>query len=208
MMMAREQRRSKEARPTDTRHRLLIGARAVVARDGLSGATSRGIADAAEVNLAAITYHFGSKDELITVALVDEVRRLADPVLAVLGDGDADPAQRLLTAVSVLETTFDARRDDVPLFLAAVAGAASAPGLARDLAALWSELRTRLAAEIRELRSAALVPTWVEPDAMAGLVLTVISGVAVAAVIDPDGPDHRAVGGQLASLLLASREST
>jgi AcrR family transcriptional regulator len=179
----------------------------VVARDGLGSTTSRGIADAAEVNLAAITYHFGSKDELIAAALVDEVRRLAEPVLAVLGD-DTDPASRLLTAVTMLESSFERRRADVPLFLAAVSGAANSPALARDFAALWSELRTRLAAEVAELRAASLVPGWVEPDAMAALVLTVISGVAVAAIVDPDGPDHRAVGGQLASLLLASREST
>jgi AcrR family transcriptional regulator len=202
-----EQRRSKDARPTETRERLLAGARTVVARDGLGSTTSRGIADAAEVNLAAITYHFGSKDELIAAALVDEVRRLAEPVLAVLGD-DTDPASRLLTAVTMLESSFERRRADVPLFLAAVSGATNSPALARDFAALWSELRTRLAAEVAELRAASLVPGWVEPDAMAALVLTVISGVAVAAVVDPDGPDHRAVGGQLASLLLASREST
>jgi AcrR family transcriptional regulator len=202
-----EQRRSKDARPTETRERLLAGARTVVARDGLDSTTSRGIADAAEVNLAAITYHFGSKDELIAAALVDEVRRLAEPVLAVLGD-DTDPASRLLTAVTMLESSFERRRADVPIFLAAVSGAANSPALARDFAALWSELRTRLAAEVAELRAASLVPGWVEPDAMAALVLTVISGVAVAAIVDPDGPDHRAVGGQLASLLLASREST
>jgi AcrR family transcriptional regulator len=202
-----EQRRSKGARPTETRERLLAGARTVVARDGLGSTTSRAIADAAEVNLAAITYHFGSKDELIAAALVDEVRRLAEPVLAVLGD-DTDPASRLLTAVTMLESSFERRRADVPLFLAAVSGAANSPALARDFAALWSELRTRLAAEVAELRAASLVPGWVEPDAMAALVLTVISGVAVAAIVDPDGPDHRAVGGQLASLLLASREST
>jgi AcrR family transcriptional regulator len=204
--MNTDQRRSKDVRPTETRARLLAGARAVVARDGLGGTTSRAIAEAADVNLAAITYHFGSKDELIVVALVEEVRRLAEPVLAVLGD-DTDPARRLLAAVSMLEASFERRRDHVPIFLAAVSGAASRPGLAHDLAALWSELRHRLASEITDLRTASMVPAWVEPDAMAALVLTVISGVAVASVVDPDGPDHRAVGGQLASLLLASRES-
>jgi hypothetical protein len=39
---------------------------------------------------------------------------------------------------------------------------------------------------------------------MAALILTVVNGVVVASVVDPTGPDHRAIGGQFLRLLLSA----
>jgi AcrR family transcriptional regulator len=51
------------------REDLLAGARRVILEKGVAGATARDIAGAAGVSLAAIGYHFGSKERLITEAL-------------------------------------------------------------------------------------------------------------------------------------------
>ncbi len=49
----------------DTRERILSAARECLLADGYSSMTTRRVADAADVALSQIHYHFGSKDELI-----------------------------------------------------------------------------------------------------------------------------------------------
>lgn len=53
------------------REDLLSGARKAVLERGLAKVTARDIATAAGVSLAAIGYHFGSKDQLVTQALTE-----------------------------------------------------------------------------------------------------------------------------------------
>ena len=53
------------------REDLLAGARRVIEERGVAKATARDIAAEAGVSLAAIGYHFGSKEQLITEALID-----------------------------------------------------------------------------------------------------------------------------------------
>jgi AcrR family transcriptional regulator len=53
------------------REDLLAGARKVIEERGVAKATARDIATEAGVSLAAIGYHFGSKEQLITEALID-----------------------------------------------------------------------------------------------------------------------------------------
>lgn len=53
------------------REDLLAGARQVIAERGVAKATARDIAAAAGVSLAAIGYHFGSKERLLTEALIE-----------------------------------------------------------------------------------------------------------------------------------------
>ncbi|KAF2420045.1 TetR/AcrR family transcriptional regulator [Microbacterium sp. B35-30] len=55
------------------REDLLAGARQVILERGVAKATARDIATAAGVSLAAIGYHFGSKDELVTAALMESL---------------------------------------------------------------------------------------------------------------------------------------
>ena len=48
-----------------TKERLLRAAEALIAREGFAGASMRGVTELAQVNLAAVNYHFGSKENLI-----------------------------------------------------------------------------------------------------------------------------------------------
>jgi AcrR family transcriptional regulator len=52
-----------------TRARLLTAAREVFSRNGFQGATVREICRRADANVAAVNYHFGSKDGLLAEAL-------------------------------------------------------------------------------------------------------------------------------------------
>jgi AcrR family transcriptional regulator len=58
-----------EAVTEQTRQRLLETAREVFAECGFQGATVREICRRAEANVAAVNYHFGSKDGLLSEAL-------------------------------------------------------------------------------------------------------------------------------------------
>jgi AcrR family transcriptional regulator len=77
--------RARRDRGTETRDRLIEAAIDVFGRHGYEGATTRQIAKAADANLAAIVYHFGSKEALyLAVAehLVGEINARMGPVLA------------------------------------------------------------------------------------------------------------------------------
>ncbi len=55
--------------PRETRDRLLDAAEAMIARFGVNGASIRDITAAAKVNVASISYHFGSKEGLIAALM-------------------------------------------------------------------------------------------------------------------------------------------
>jgi AcrR family transcriptional regulator len=187
----------------ETRERLIGATRAAIRELGLPAVTAREIVGRASANLAAIPYHFGTKDALVAEALVAEARELLAPVWAVLGS-DRPAAERSAAAVGLLNDLFEASRAQVPVYLAALATSPHAADVQRGLGDLWEQLRTRLAADIAEQLAAGLIPAWVDPVPMAALILTVVNGVVVASVVDPTGPDHRAIGGQFLRLLLSA----
>ena len=197
------QRRSKDRRDTGTRERLVTATQDCLRARGLAETSSRAITEEAGANLAAITYHFGSKERLVAVALASELQQWTQPVLELL-DTPGDPAARLLGAVSALNTTFDEQRERLPALLEVFVHAARDPDLDNPVATTWRALRDRVAAVIDELRASALVPEWVAPDPMAALILAVAAGTVVTVTVEPDGIDHRAIATQFAALLLAA----
>ncbi|MEW5773308.1 MAG: CerR family C-terminal domain-containing protein [Thermodesulfobacteriota bacterium] len=58
--------------------RLLEAGRRIFARDGLVGARTRDICALAQANVAAVNYHFGSKEHLYIQVLTEHVRRIRD----------------------------------------------------------------------------------------------------------------------------------
>jgi len=73
------------------REDLLAGARRAILERGVAKVTARDIATEAGVSLAAIGYHFGSKDELVTAALLESV-----------GDGIGDGMEAIVADVATL----------------------------------------------------------------------------------------------------------
>lgn len=188
---------------TDTRDELVRATREAIRDVGMSRTTAREITGRASANLAAIPYHFGSKDALVTEALVAEARELVAPVLDLLADDRPGP-ERAAEAAALLEDLFESSRDRIPVYLAALAAAPHVPAVRDGLAGLWTELRARLTDDIDRQLADGRLPPWVSPPAMAALIVGVVNGVVIAAVADPDGPDHRAVAAQFLMLLLAA----
>jgi AcrR family transcriptional regulator len=190
---------------TDTPTALRAAARRCIGRRGLAATTSRDIAREAEANLAAITYHFGSKDELVAQALLEGFRSWLAPTVAVL-TGDGDPAARTVAAIQTLLTTFDAHRDEAAAYLQALAHAPVADPLREGITELWGELRLLLASDIRALRASGELGAWVDPDVMAAVLVAVANGFVVHATVEPDGPSLPALASQFGSLMLAARQ--
>lgn len=66
--------------------------------------TARAIAEASGANIASITYHFGSKDTLVTEAAIEGLDRWLADIDARLGEvAGQSPAARFRSAVGVLE---------------------------------------------------------------------------------------------------------
>lgn len=193
-----------ETAETDTRKRLLDGTLQCLKERGLAGTTSREIARLSGVNLAGITYHFGSKDDLVAEALLEAIRGWLEPALGILR-GDADPVTRMVGAVQALQTSFDQAQDMLPVYLEALVHAPRREALRRAVTVLFDELRTFLRAEIEGLTRSGFLPDWVDPESMATLLIASADGLALHAAIDPKAVDPDAVGNQVVQLLLSAR---
>lgn len=192
-------------RGVDTRRRLLDAAVALVRERGAAALTSREIARTAGVNLQAITYHFGSKDELVAQALAGLVSERVAPIRAAL-DGDGDPAERLFVALRDIEGAFTTARADLAAYAGAVALSSSNPPLAAALNELHEELVGYLAALMTEMQTNGYIQSWVRPRAMAELLVSIGNGVAMRSLYGE--PDVEGVLEQVALLLLAARDQS
>jgi AcrR family transcriptional regulator len=105
-------RRARHDRGAETRQRLVEAALDVFGRYGFEGATTRQIAKEAKANLAAIVYHFGSKEALhLAVAeyIVGRIAVLVGPSLAAAGAPEAlaTPATARAALFRLLEAYAD-----------------------------------------------------------------------------------------------------
>lgn len=78
-----------------TRERILGVAETLFARHGFAGASLRQVTAAAKVNLAAVNYHFGSKESLIEEVFRRRLDELNRHRLAALANISADPNHQL-----------------------------------------------------------------------------------------------------------------
>lgn len=78
-----------------TKERILGVAEALFARHGFAGASLRQVTAAANVNLAAVNYHFGSKESLIEEVFRRRLDELNRHRLAALAAIEANPSRTL-----------------------------------------------------------------------------------------------------------------
>jgi AcrR family transcriptional regulator len=173
----------------------------------MAAASSRAITAQAGANLGAITYHFGSKEQLLADAFVDAIRRLVDPALEALHREGADPITRVLQAIARLQQSLAESAEDAPAYLEILIQSRRMPALRDQVGELFSELRTVLAAPMAEQQADGFLPSWVEPQPMAALLLAVALGVVVETTVDPKGPKEAAIANQFAHLLVAGRQA-
>lgn len=141
--------------------------------------TARAIADESGANLASITYHFGSKDELVTEAVIlgldrwlVEIARRLDEMAAVA------PEERFRAAIGVVEEGRRAHEGLARNFLGALAKAQHDERVRALLAEGFRRTRDEVAAVLGLGRDA------VGRDA-AGLAHALFNGLLFQSLIDP-----------------------
>ena len=142
--------------------------------------TARVIAAESGANLASIAYHFGSKDDLVTEAVIEGLDRwLAEIEQALAGVAEHDPAMRFTRAGEAIEAT---RRRHLGLarnFLGALAKAQHDPRLAKLLAEGFRHTRPNVAVLL------GLGDDQAGLDA-AGLVHSLFTGLLFQQLLDPE----------------------
>lgn len=141
--------------------------------------TARAIAQESGANLASINYHFGSKDNLVTEAVIEGLDRWLDEVAAGLRDLETQaPAERYRRAAEVIETTRGRHTGLARNFVGALAKAQHDPRIREMLAEGFDRTRPSVASLL------ALGDDRAGRDA-AGLVLALFYGLLLQVLLDP-----------------------
>ncbi len=145
-----------DARGRETRERILDTAEALFAREGVTAVTLRSIAAAAEVNVAAVNYYFGSKEKLFDEMFLRRIAPLNDERLARLEAAQAaapggNPSLAAIVEAYVLpaaETTAPNARAIVAQY--SLGRILAMPGANRMLVRHYDRLRTAYVAALEQ----------------------------------------------------------
>lgn len=141
--------------------------------------TARAIAEESGANLASIAYHFGSKEDLVTEAVIAGLDRWLEEIAAGLGEvASLGPAERIGRAAEVIEATRRRHAGLARNFVGALARAQHDPRVRELLAAGFRHTRPNVAALL------GLGPDQAGEDA-AGLVHSMFTGLLFQVLLDP-----------------------
>jgi AcrR family transcriptional regulator len=141
--------------------------------------TARVIAEESGANLASIAYHFGSKDNLVTTAVIEGLDRWLADIAARLAEVSATtPADRYRQATTAVETSRTRHTGLARTFITALAKAQHDPHVRALLAAGFHRTRPAIAELL------GLGPDQPGVDA-AALVLAQFNGLLFQTLLDP-----------------------
>jgi len=179
------------------REKLLEGAKECLYQKGFARTTARDLVAASGTNLASIGYHFGSKEALLTEAMLEELRRWGEELIAVLpGTEENDPLGRLEAMWTRLVQSFTDHRGLWFATFEAFVEAERSPELHEALAAGYELARPWMATlltgeppdEVNE-RAARTIGSF---------LLALQAGLAAQWLLDPDNsPSGRDVAAAL-----------
>ena len=84
------------------RERILDAVLDLIARDGSAGATYRSVAEAADVPMGSMTYHFPTRDDMLLAAferLAEQMQKRFDQIMAAPLEGQ-DPRERVVQLIA------------------------------------------------------------------------------------------------------------
>ncbi|MEU0560642.1 TetR family transcriptional regulator [Dactylosporangium sp. NPDC006015] len=168
----------------DTKERLVDGAIKVLGSDGLAGASARTIAAAAGVNQALVFYHFGTVDQLLSVAC----RQATESRVALYRERFA--------AVSTIGELLDVGRQlqqieraegNVAILAQMLAGAQTDERLAPAVAACLKLWIAEIEPVLHRVTAASPVADLVDVPGLARVVASTFIGLELLTGVDPDG---------------------
>jgi AcrR family transcriptional regulator len=168
------------------REDLLAGARKAILERGVARATARDIAGNAGVSLAAIGYHFGSKDRLITEALTqavgDAIGDGMEDVMRAAGAGAPLPEAFVSTWDTMLPV-FVRNREDLLLSMENGVRIARSPQLQQFMTDAVGGAYDGIAEVLRELHPDL---TAEQSRAVAKLYFVLVQGMALLWMLGPE----------------------
>jgi AcrR family transcriptional regulator len=168
------------------REDLLEGAKRCLYEKGYAHTTARDLVAASGTNLASIGYHFGSKEALLTQAMLEITSELGDRLAqAPSVDADATPAERFEALLAALVAAL-AQDEDRPVWVGGVEALAQAqrlPELRAQFVTAWTEARQALASLVQPPGRAADDQA---ARSVGSLLLVLASGLTSQWMIDPE----------------------
>jgi AcrR family transcriptional regulator len=167
------------------REDLLAGARNCLLEKGYARTTARDIAAASGVSLAAIGYHFGSKDALLNEAMYQAIGEWGDQIEQAFGkSAGEDPGERFEKIWADIAETFDRNR---ALWLASfemVMQVDHIPGAREAFAQALPMARSGLCAIFLGIDEAEVTPELAMT--VGGVLYSLMSGLFIQRFADPD----------------------
>ncbi|MFI6446379.1 TetR/AcrR family transcriptional regulator [Kitasatospora sp. NPDC050543] len=168
------------------REDLLAGAKRCLYEKGYGRTTARDIAASSGVSLAAIGYHFGSKDALLSLALIEATGEWGEALAAaVAGAGEAgqDPQERFAAVWDDVLKTFSEHRGLWAAQFEAISQVEHLPDLKESLGAAQRTARLGLSALFQGVEE---VPDTEEELARGSFYQSLLAGLAAQWLAAPD----------------------
>jgi AcrR family transcriptional regulator len=132
-----------------TKRALLEAAKRLIGERGYAGTSVRELAAAAGTNLAAVSYHFGSRENLLNEAVLESFLEWTESVAQedrqlTSRDPNAGPLEHMAAGARPMIEAFPERLPLFVMFLEALLQAQRSPELKRRLAVHYAEQRRRL----------------------------------------------------------------
>lgn len=152
----------------------------VILRDGMKGATVRGIAKEADMSLGALRHYFSTQDELIAYAM-QLVRERARLRIAAIGNSDLPPKSKVLGVLFEIVPWNEDTRAEMDVWLAYVFSL----GPGADTLGVQQEIREGMRNLVAYLSNVRLLREGTDQELAAETLYSIVDGIAMHAYLEP-----------------------
>ncbi len=164
---------------------LLETAKRLVARRGYAGTSVRDLVSGSRTNLAAVSYHYGSKEALLNAAIAEMCLEWTDRATrAARGEPDTGPLARMLRSLRALLEEFPENEQLFVAFLEGLLQARRSNELLGHIAGHYAEQRRRLGQLLASGRGEHEIPARTV-DVIASLMIALADGLLLQLIVNP-----------------------
>ena len=169
------------------REQILAAARRVFLRNGFHATSMQDLFAEAQLSSGAVYRYFRSKDEMVLAIAQDSIRAVIDLMSSVARQREGGSAgEALAAAISLLHQKNE--KDGLAGLSIQVWGEAlRGGGLRESFVAMLREIKGEITAVVRRDQEAGRLPSDVSPEALAGVLVSIIPGYLLQlAMLNPD----------------------